>query len=521
MSVRPLAVVVALVLADWGVWTWSISTDQGTLSLLAGLLMAPLFIALLSLATMAVSTVIRIAAERLRRAGRTPGRVKRRPLTVGGLVLIAAAAVAALLIRGHRPGDVFHAGAPFHAEQPVRPPSGRHVAPWPMYGFAKSHVRYYPAPATLRPPFRLIWRFSGNALLEFPPVIDSSTLYQLNDAGVMHALATDSGKVRWQRRLGTLAASSPAASGASVYATLLQHGEGPHGRVISVRQLDGSIRWVRDLPSRTESSPLLDRGKLYFGSESGTVYALSAHHGRVLWTYHAAGAVKASPTLREGKLYFGDYAGRVQAIREDTGQRVWLAGTGKGLLSGGNFYSTAAASYGRVFLGNTDGRVYAFDARTGKLAWAKQTGAYVYSSPAVNDTPGLGPTVYVGSYDGTFYALSAYSGAVRWKYHAGGKISGSPAILGGIVYLAVLGLHYTVGLDARTGRQVYARPNGTFDPVVTDGTRVFLTGNTGLFALIPTGTRRARPAQPPARRAASICPSMLVVNLVKPGSGFC
>ena len=75
-------------------------------------------------------------------------------------------------------------------------------------------------------------------------------------------------------------------------------------------------------------------------------------------------------------------------------------------------------------MGNTDGRVYSFAARTGQLAWATGTGAYVYASPAVEDTPGLGPTVYIGSYDGNMYAFNAQSGAVRWTHNAGGKISG-------------------------------------------------------------------------------------------------
>lgn len=364
------------------------------------------------------------------------------------------------------------------------------MPPWPLYGYSKDHTRFFPAPANLHPPFRRIWTFSGNALLEFPPVIDNSTLFQLGDAGVIHALATDTGKVRWQRRVGTLAASSPAVGGSSVYVTLLQHGKGARGQVVALRQLDGTVRWTRELPSRTESSPLLDRGKLYFGSENGTVYALNAHNGNVLWTYHAGGAVKASPTLKDGKLYFGDYGGHVQALREYDGHLVWISGTGKGLLTGGNFYSTAAVQYGRVYLGNTDGRVYAFDAGNGSLAWAKQTGSYVYSSPAVTDTHGLGPTVYVGSYDGTFRALSAYTGAVRWTFNAHGKISGSPTLLGSIVYLAVLGTHFTVALDARTGRQRYARHNGSFDPVVSDGERIFVTGDTGLFALVPNQRRR-------------------------------
>ena len=100
----------------------------------------------------------------------------------------------------------------------------------------------------------------------------------------------------------------------------------------------------------------------------------------------------------------------------------------------GNFYSTPAVAFGRVYMGSTDGRVYSFAAGTGALAWATGTGAYVYASAAVENTPGLGPTVYLGSYDGNFYAFNAQSGAIRWSHPAGGKISGSATIVGNVVY---------------------------------------------------------------------------------------
>src|SRR5206468_3608393 len=126
--------------------------------------------------------------------------------------------------------------------------------------------------------------------------------------------------------------------------------------------------------------------------------------------------------------------GHVQAVRASDGRAVWDSDGG----SRGNFYATAAFAFGRVYVGNTDGREYSFSAADGRLAWAKQTGSYVYSSAAVRDVPGLGPTVYVGSYDGRLYAVNARTGAPRWVYAAGGKISGSPTIVGDTVYFADL-----------------------------------------------------------------------------------
>jgi outer membrane protein assembly factor BamB len=154
-------------------------------------------------------------------------------------------------------------------------------------------------------------------------------------------------------------------------------------------------------------------------------------------------------------------------------------------------------------MGNTDGRVYSFSARTGQLAWATTTGAYVYASPAVADVPGVGPTVYEGSYDGHFYAFDAKSGAVRWRHAVGGRISGSATVVGSIVYLSNLGAKNTIGLDARTGRQVFGFPDGAFNPVVCDDGTVYLTGYSKLYQMIPKRSQAAPAAAASAKSPAN------------------
>ncbi|HWX87575.1 MAG TPA: PQQ-binding-like beta-propeller repeat protein, partial [Solirubrobacteraceae bacterium] len=321
------------------------------------------------------------------------------------------------------------------------------------------------------------------------PVMWGNRIFQLSDDATLHAIDKYTGQNLWSRRLGALSASTPAVGGDTVYATVLSRSPGaPAGRVLALNTVNGHYRWARDLPSRAESSPLLDKGKLFFGSQNGIVYALNAHTGNPLWTYHAAGAVKASPSLSGGVLYFGDYSGELQAVGEEHGHLLWRSGSGGALLGSGTFYSTPAVMYGRVFLGNTDGRVYAYDASSGKLDWAVQTGAYVYASPAVTNAPGLGPTVYVGSYDGTFYALNARSGHIDWQYHTSGKISGSGTIVGNIVYFADLRTYHTTGLGISTGKVVFSIGTGAFDPVISDDHYLYLSGITGLYALAPYTT---------------------------------
>ena len=207
------------------------------------------------------------------------------------------------------------------------------------------------------------------------------------------------------------------------------------------------------------------------------MYALRGSDGRVQWTYHASGDVTAGPAYSNGLLYFGDYGGNVQAVRASNGKLVWRTHeAGLGFGRSGGFYGTPAVSFGRVYVGNLDRKVYSFSARTGQLAWSHTTGNYVYAAPAVADVPGVDPSVYVGSYDGTFYALDARTGAQRWSYRATGPISGAASVIGRIVYFSTLQTHRTYGLDVRTGKLVFSFAHGAYNPAISDGQKLYITG---------------------------------------------
>jgi outer membrane protein assembly factor BamB len=408
-------------------------------------------------------------------------------LAVGLVLIVAAAVLAGYLYERNRTGSIYHPHARFVPQPtPTLPASGPSRFAWPLYGYAKDHTRFFPASEDVRPPFKQLWVRNSHELLEFPPVIYGNRIFQLSDGAVLTALDKLTGYVIWSLHVGRISASSPAVTANTIYVTILYSGHpGSPGRIIALNSANGQVRWWRALPSGSESSPLLDDGRVFFGSQNGTVYALDDRNGDVVWAYHAHAAVKASPTLSGGALYFGDYSGRLQAVSEQTGRRLWVSKSEGALLGSGTFYSTAAVVYGRVFLGNTDGRIYAYDASTGKLDWAVQTGAYVYASPAVTNAPGLGPTIYLGSYNGIFYAINARSGHVSWHFNAHGRISGSATIVGRTVYFSDLGTHHTYGLGISTGRMLFEADTGAFDPVISDGTNIYLTGYSSLFGLAP------------------------------------
>jgi outer membrane protein assembly factor BamB len=416
-----------------------------------------------------------------------PIRIPRWGYAAIAAVLLAAGGAGAYLIWGRAPGDVSNPDAEFTVPAPApKPPKRKKEKPfvWPIFGYTPDRAKYLPA--RLDPPFRKLWRYRADSLLEFPPVLAQNTLFFVTNRGTAVAVDARTGRRRWKRKVGTLSAASPAWWRGTLFVVTLD------GRLTALRARGGRVLWTKDVPSRTESSPYVREGRVYFGSEDGTVYAVRARNGRTIWTYRAPGAVKAALAFSGGRLFFGDYAGVATAIRARDGARVWSTSTaGLALGRSGRFYSTPAVAFGRVYMGNTDGRVYSFTARGGETAWTRSTGAYVYSGPAAANVPRLGPTVFVGSYSGRFYALDARSGNERWSHQAAGRISGAAGVIGRVAYIGNLGNRDTEGLDVRTGRRVFRWSHGGFAPPISDGKRLYVTGYASLFGFAPRKHRRA------------------------------
>ena len=427
------------------------------------------------------------------------------------LLLGAGAAVAVYLAFIKAPGDVSNPDVEFTApaEAPPKPKKRDTGYDWPLYGFDLGRTRYLPD-VELRPPFRRVWTRPGSHLIEFQPVLVSGRLYYLKNNGELYSVTAETGRVRWRRRIGGLAASSPAVAGGKVYAVGNKGGEGGiegagPGRVVALDARTGRVRWARRLSSASESSPLATKGRIYVGSQNGTVYCLDATNGRVLWRHKARGAVKAAPAFSRGRVFIAAYGGTVTALRAGSGRVVWRAGTsGRSFGRAGNFYGTPAVKFGRVYASNTDGRVYSFAASSGKLAWSHSTGGFVYGAPAVADVPGMRPAVFVGSYSGRFMALDARSGKVIWSRAGYGKISGAASVIGDVVYFSSLSKRRTWALGARSGRVLWSFGRGAFNPAISDGIRIYITGYSSEYAFTtPRRLARERAAEKRRERAAA------------------
>jgi len=409
------------------------------------------------------------------RALDTPTRVLAISAAAG--LLVVALVVGYLIVQ--RPSDILDPSAEFEAkEEPLERERGVN---WPLYGYDLERTRYLPAKG-IEPPFDHRFLFDAGELLEFSPVLVDGVLYVMNKDAVFFAIDAGNGKVVWKRDLGQLGAAAPAYEDGKLFVVTLDPGQ-----AVALRAEDGKRLWTRPLPGRSESSPLVHDGTVYFGAESGDLYAVKADNGGDVWHIETAGSVKAGPAYHDGTLYVGDYAGHMYAIRASDGAVRWdTTDLGVGFGRSGRFYATPAVAFGRVYAGNADGRVYSFEASSGDIAWTHSTGDLVYAAPAVADTPGTPPSVYIGSGNGVLFALNADNGAEIWRSEPfGGLVTGAASVVGEIVYASAIGTGRTKGFAIEDGEVVYTIDKGEYNPVISDGRRIWLTGYAGITKLTP------------------------------------
>ena len=155
------------------------------------------------------------------------------------------------------------------------------------------------------------------------------------------------------------------------------------------------LKWAFGLPLADEahSQPTIVGGRVFLGSDAGTVYSLDAATGCVYWSFQTDGAMRVSVSVAPVKgpgttkyaAYFGDQKANMFGLDAQSGKLLWKVKvddhpvaqiTGAPTLYEGRLYVPMASAEERTAgLGMTypcctfRGSVTALDAGTGKQIW--------------------------------------------------------------------------------------------------------------------------------------------------------
>jgi len=407
----------------------------------------------------------------------------RNPLAIAAMLLLLAAFAAGC--GGSDGGNDGTAGKSSAAAQDPKPTE--EGVGWPFFGRVPQRTHYLSVPLRdLDPPLNQAWSINTHALIEFPPAIADGVAYLVNKFGNAQAVRLRDHKVLWSRIVrhrqhgAPLDVTGPAYHDGRIYLA------GLDGGLVALDAKTGKPIWKRDLRAHLESSPLVVGKTLYIGTDSRQLLALDTDNGKERWHFDAPAAIKASPSYEHGRIYVADYQSAMFALNAKTGKPIWRTNTSRQAPFGrGGFYSSPAIAFNRVYAARDDGTVFAFDKRDGKVDWSFPTGGQVYGSPAVAKVPGTPPTVYIGSENGRFFALHARSGKQRWSYDVGGPVPGTATVIDNTVFTSSFKTRQAIGLDVHTHKRTFLFKTAGYNPVVSNGRKLFVVGYYKLVGLEP------------------------------------
>jgi polyvinyl alcohol dehydrogenase (cytochrome) len=152
------------------------------------------------------------------------------------------------------------------------------------------------------------------------------------------------------------------------------------------------LKWAFGFPdaSVTWSHPTVAGGRLFVGSQNGTVYALDAKTGCIHWTFSASGGVRTAVTVAPAGgarmvAYFADTAANAYALDAATGKTLWVRRV--------DDHPSARITGSPTFF---EGRLYVPVA-------------------SYEEAQGADPHYPCCTFRGSVAALDAESGAVEWK----------------------------------------------------------------------------------------------------------
>ena len=270
------------------------------------------------------------------------------------------------------------------------------------------------------------------------------------------------------------------------------------------------LKWAFGFPGGTQAygNPTIVAGRVFVGSDNGTVYALDADSGCIHWSFKADGGVRSAPSVgaigRRYAVYFGDMKANVFAVDASTGEMIWT-------------HKADEHKFARVTGAPTlaNGRLYV-------------------PVSSVEEVPGAQPTYECCTFRGSVVALDAATGNQIWKSYtitetpqqvgkntkgtalfgpAGAAVWSAPTIdeKRGVVYVAT-GDAYTapaakttdavVAMDLKTGRIVWwnqatsadaflvgCQPGGTNENCPKELGPDFDFGNAPILRTLPGGKR--------------------------------
>ncbi|HLW68102.1 MAG TPA: PQQ-binding-like beta-propeller repeat protein [Gemmataceae bacterium] len=314
-------------------------------------------------------------------------------------------------------------------------------------------------------PVGVVWSFEpeeSGMILSTPLVTDDRVYVAVEHAkavarfGRIYALDSATGKVVWRFDSGL------SMKGGYCTPTLvdgkLYVGEGLHEnnecRMFCLDASTGEMEWEFKTTSHTESKPLVENGKIYFGAGDDGIYCLNLADRSVLW-HHEGHHVDANIIGKSDRLFVGSGVGEkfnntvLLCLDSNDKKVIWnvpvdWAAFAPPALAGSHVYFGIGNGNALESNENPRGALLCIDANSGKRVWQADARDAVLCKPAFDLD-----SVFFTSRDGNCYCVNRTDGHVRWRKSLGAAIASSPWLVGDEAEFGTVRSIYVAASDGR------------------------------------------------------------------------
>lgn len=191
-----------------------------------------------------------------------------------------------------------------------------------------------------------------------------------------------------------------------------------------------ALVWKFKTDGAVKSSPAIDDGLVFIGSDDGNIYAIDLRTGGRVWAYETGDAVEAAPCVVDGSVFVGSSDTFLYAIDAKSGSLKWKYETDAQILGAANWTRSPDGQWTWILVGSYDNKLYCLDSANGEVVWTYETDSYINGSPAV----GEGKVIF-GGCDAMIHVVAVADGSKVTQIDTGSFIAASAAIFEGRVYV--------------------------------------------------------------------------------------
>lgn len=252
--------------------------------------------------------------------------------------------------------------------------------------------------------------------------VEKGRLYVGDMNGVLYCLATTDGKELWKEKLDGEVYAGPTINGDDVLFT-------SEAGVLSARtKQNGAERWAFRIDAPLRCTPTIAGGRAALAGCDSRLHVIDVSTGKETGSVEIDGPTGSTPAMRGEHVFFGTETGTFYAIEilAVNNEMPLIAWPHRDPQRQQPIRAAAAINDHVVVYGSQGKAIYGLDPETGKQKWKLPTKGRIESSPViVNDR------VIAATTSGKIYLLDVESGEITWEHDVGGSFVASPAVVDG------------------------------------------------------------------------------------------